>query len=358
MTIIPRRDLTTIVDEAAETRRIQPIDGARFVERPAAACALYAELEYDELASEQIVLYEAEGLASSRDADTTRAEHRPASKELKRQLAAQQEVVAQQRQIYLDAVAALGPYRRREVGAKKWYLLRWGVLLLGDVAGQAGAALSYGEHPSTAFPQAFATGMAAVTAGIVGGELRDLRSAARRQRDSEDLPEALGRWQHLFRGSDTGRVLAYVMVAVGVCTTLAIAGGIYWLRAVVEGGEGGLVYSLLALAIGLGSAINAYFYADEVADQIDTAEAGYARELRRAAQLAGHKVRRQHSAARAESQSICAEHAARGSAASQHLTALKWRVMGANPGVAGHGPSSGPKPPAPRAGRVGGGRRA
>lgn len=334
-------DVRSDVESAAEARRLQAIDAAMAVERPGTLGQAYVEFEYDELAAEQPALWEAESAAAGRDSVVARDETRFAHREVRRQLKGQRTVVSQARKAYLQTRASLLQFRRREPGAKKWYLIRWAGLLGGDVAGQAGAALSYGEHPVTAIPQAVATGLAALTAGMVGGELRTLRDAERRHREADDLPEHLAPWAHLFGSPDLGRRLAWIAICIGTVAALVIAGGIFWLRALIEGTGGGAVYGLLALGIALASAVNAYFYADEVADQIDAAQEDYGRELARTQKLSTHPELVRHASSRAEAASIRAEHQARGRAAATHLSALKWRVLGNNPGIAGHGTSRG-----------------
>lgn len=331
------RDVGRDVEATAENRRLQAIDAAMAVGRPNAVGTSCAELEYDELAAEQPPLWEAEGRAASRDAEVARDDAQVAYHEVRRQLKGQRRVLSQARDALLAARECLQPFRRREPGAKKWYLIRWAGLLGGDVAGQAGAALSYGEHPVTAIPQAIATGLAALTAGLVGGELRTLRDGARRHHEAQPLPEDLIRWAHLFRSPDRGRQLAHAAIGIGMVATLTIAGGIYRLRAITEGSGAGAVYGLLALGISLASAVNAYFYADEVADQIDALEADYGRELRRSGELSNDPGLLRHAASGAEAASIQQEHEARGRAAAARLAALKWRVLGNNPGIVGHG---------------------
>ena len=342
MKVTRGHDASMQVEEAAEVRRLQPVDGAAIAPRPASVSWTYVELEYDELAGEQEPLWQAEGALSSRAAEQDRDESRAAFKEARRHLKSQRALVDRARSAHAQTLECLGPFRRREVGAKRWYLIRWSFLLGGDVAGQAGAALAYGESPMTALPQALATGMAALTAGMVGAELRDLRNARRRNRDVEELPEHLGPWAHLFRAPDLGRGIACLIVGIGAAAGLAIAGGIFWLRTIIEGSAAGGVYGLLAIGITLASTINSYFYADEVADQIDAAEARYQSELTRADRLAAHRELQRHAGSRREAASIREEHTARGLAAARRLAALKWRVLGNNPGVVGHGPSSGP----------------
>lgn len=342
-----------VAEATAETRRLLPIDAASMVGRPETVESTYVEQEYDELAAEQLPLWQAEGAVTSRADEATRRESRPGYKVGRAHLRDHEHVVENVRAEYVSCLTNLGPYRHREPGAKKWYLAALLGLLGGDIAGQAGAALMYGEHPLTAVPQALATGMAAVTVGRVGSELRTLRDTGRRQYDDGSLPEGLERWSHLFRDPDRGLRWAKLVLAVGLAAAFLVAGGVFTLRASVDGSTAGFVYGLLSLGIVAGSLVNAYFYADEIADQISLAEADYAREIRRSNQLAQHPDLVRHSAARVGAESIREEHAARGEAAERHLRALKWRVLGNNPGIAGHGTRGAPKSPIGRRSRGG-----
>ncbi|KXP06893.1 hypothetical protein AXK59_01905 [Tsukamurella tyrosinosolvens] len=315
------------------------------VSRPASVIDSYVEREYDELAGEQLQLWAADGLVASRGFDAGRRAGRPVYKSTRRILRLQDGIVGTAGARYLATVEALGSFRRRPAGAKATYYGFLALLLGGDVAGQTGAALSYGESPYTAVPQAIASGGAAVVAGMCGREFADMRAAARRQRDPDDLPEHLVPWAHLFRSPDRGKPWALLIIALGFVTALAVSAGIFWLRALVEGAGGGAVYGLLSFAVALASMISSYFAADEVADQIDAAEKDYARELKRTASIGNSKELITHGAAAAEGHSLHAEHDARGEAAAGRLRALKWRVLSQNPGVFGHGLSAQPEPP-------------
>ncbi|MGO4129929.1 hypothetical protein AB4Y78_04815 [Janibacter sp. RAF52] len=336
MTTTRPMDVSSDIEAVADSRRLQAIDSAHAVGRPDAYDVTYAELEYDELAAEQLELWKAEADAASRSPEAGHSQTLVASTEVRRLVKRQRAVMAQSRQALLNTRQNLQPFRRREPGAKKWYLIRWAALLGGDIAGQAGAALMYGEHPITAIPQAVATGMAALTAGLVGGELRTLRDSARRH---QAVPEHLELWAHLFTHPDPGRRLALCALGIGAIATLTIAGGIFWLRAITDGAAAGATYGLLALGIAFASVINCYFYADEIADAIDGAEADYKRELTRSHDLSNKPEVQGHASSGAQAISIREEHLARGRAAAARMRALKWRILGNNPGVAGHGSS-------------------
>ena len=330
-------NLTSQAEQLAEAKRLQPVEQAAMAQRPGNVEATYAELEYDALASEQVSLWDAEADGAIRAPAGIRDDSKPGHDEALRNSREHRQVVDEALRIYLLTYSLLNTFRHREPGAKKWYLIRWAFLLGGDVAGQVGAALSYGETPWTAVPQAVATGIAALTAGLVGIELRNLRDTARRSMDESQLPGELEPWAHLFKSPDPGRTLGSLMIKVGIVAGLCISGGILALRAIIEGTGAGLVYGLLAVGITLASAVNAYFYADEIADQIDATEAVYGKELRRAESLASSSSIVRHATATSDVATIRDEYKARGLAAKQHVEALKWRVMGNNPHVAGHG---------------------
>ena len=339
MSKLVSRDVTDEQAEAADGLRLQPVDQARGVARPDAFGQTYAESEYDTYADEQFPLWDAEGHTASRDAEIEAKGTEPSAQETLQQLDGQHVLLAAARDYYQSCLIALSPFRRREPGAKKWHLARWGFLLGGDVAGQAGAALSYGEPYVTAIPQALATGMAAVTAGMVGADVRDRHLGALRHKETDDLAPELTPWAHLFTRAETPMATAKTATMVAVTAGILVAGGIFALRAGVEGILGGIVYGCLAGAISLASFINAYFYADEIADQIDAAEASYVTEAARATRLAGGRQVRRFNESTAESDSIKTEHTQRGEAAATRFRALKWRAMRGNPGVVGHGPT-------------------
>lgn len=311
--------------------------------RPSGVTETYVEREYDALAAEQVELWEAESANAEQAPSAQRDDSRRASDEAMRHMEEHRSTVAEAQRVSVATYAALHPFRHREPGAKKWYLARWALLLGGDVAGQVGAALSYGESPWTAVPQALATGMAALTAGMVGTELRQLRDTQRRSQDEDELPETLVPWAHLFREPDLGQALARLVIWIGLGAGLGVAGGIFMLRMIIEGPGAGLVYGLLAIGITLASAVNSYFYADEIADQIDAANTSYRTELKLANELANGPSVIRHASASAEAELTGREHQARGRAADKRMQALKWRVLGNNPEVAGHGLTS-PQP--------------
>src|SRR5439155_7466911 len=83
----------------------------------------------------------------------------------------QQEVVANARDRFELAARTLGAYTRRAPGEKVPYYLRWLLILGGDVAGVAGAAILLGETVGLGVLQAVASGTAAITSGLLAQEV-------------------------------------------------------------------------------------------------------------------------------------------------------------------------------------------
>lgn len=305
--------------------------------RPPELGRTYLEDEFDEWAVEQPSSWAAEAEVAARlslvSAAKTQAKASTAWDLSERQAS----VVDMTRDDYVKTMRVLAPFVRREAHAKFWYLLRWGVLLGGDVAGITGAAVLLGEIPELAVMQACSAGMATVTAGLVGVDLKDLRLAARRATDPSDLTPELRPWTHLFRGVDPGgtRVKTVALAALAIGLTVGVA--IFGLRASVEGGVSGLVFGGLAAAFAAASFVNTWWYADEMADQIDQARTRYETELKRQQQLAGRPELATYQGAAEERDSINREHQLRGDAAKSAITALKHRALRRNPQVVGHG---------------------
>jgi hypothetical protein len=217
--------------------------------------------------------------------------------------------------------------------------------VLGDIAAISGAAIMRGEIVSLAVLQAVAVGIAAVTAGVIGEDIRDMRLARKRQRDPESLSAAEEEFADLFKGVDVGEKIVKLMIFVAVAVAVLTAGGIFALRSDREGMMNGVIFAALALAICFASGLNTYVYSDEAADRLDTADRVYAKELKRHRQLSERSALRQFAEATAEEESIKTEHKALGRAARGRMKALKFKIFRQNPGVVGHGPASSAESP-------------
>jgi hypothetical protein len=323
---------------AADAITLRVVDHAHAQARPDDLGPTYLEAEFDELARELVPLYEQRGqrLARRHEARAARLEVRAmAAGDRLTQLAATLRTATA---LESQALTVLGHLTRREPHAKFWYVLRWLLLVLGDVAGIAGAAILLGEVIALAVMQALATGIAAVTAGLVGQDLRDLVLARRRQRDIDDLAADELRYAHVFRGPRTRDAVVAVMTGVGVTIALLTAAGIFVLRSGVEGADNGLIFGCLAVAICCASAVNTYVYADEVADLLDRVGLEKRRAMRRHDRAARNRSLRRFAKAMTIAGSIRTEQQLHGAAAAAHMRMLKWRVLRQNPAVVGHGP--------------------
>lgn len=326
----------------ADSITIQRIDEASAEPRPAAIDESYIESEYNTLAEEQVPAWDAEGEAASREARVRAAGHRAAAGVAQDRLDGHREVLAQKRSSAIVARAVLCKFRRREPGSKKWYIFRFSVLLLGDVAGIAGAAILRGELIYLAIIQACAAGTSAVTAGVVGADVRIAQRARDRKRDPETLSEDEKQFAHFFQGVNKGEFIVKDVILVALAVTVLVAGGITALRGSVDGVTGGIIFGCLAAAICLASFLNSWAYADEVADHIDANDHDYAKELKHDRKLSNDPDLKAFNEADTEAESIAAEFKSRGAAARLRILALKFRILRQNPGVFGHGPAAKP----------------
>jgi len=322
---------------------LQQVDEAHRVDGVAGP-ALHVENELDAFGREQEPLWKAEGILQSRPALIAHSglkEHADTSEHLSRR---HRRLVKRAQRRLERTIAALSPFVRRKQGQKAWFMVRTGLLLLGDVAGQAGAQIYYGEIPELALVQALAAGVAVVTAGLVGGEIKDLRMASKRKIERTNLTKQQEPFAHLFDGNDDGKHIVKTLVYTAATVGLLISTGIFALRSTIDGPLSGLVYGALAAGIAAASFISSYIVTDEIADAIDTAEKDYERALKRQTNLAASAPLKTALEKIAEVESIRREYEVRGQAALLTYEGLKHRVLRRNPGVAGHGPATEPEP--------------
>lgn len=338
----PDDDSTQEAHEIAENVTYQPIDEAPAVAKPATIDRGWHEDEYDALGAEQEPLHTARGEKLARPHKVEAERWRALYDAVQHTIAIQKTVVDKAKASLDLHIDALEGYTRREPHADLFYLLRWALLLLGDIAGIAGAAILLGEIPSLAVLQAVASAIAAVTAGLVGGDIRDARLARRRTRDPKDLAPEHQKFAWVYSGADVGEKIVKAMVCAAVTIALLIGAGIFTLRTGVEGGLSGAVFGCLAISICVASAVNSYIHADEIADLLEHAYARYERALKKLVKLSSSKAIARYNAALAEATSIRDEHAQLGPAAKLHYQALKHGISRANPAVMGHGPAPTP----------------
>ncbi|AND17208.1 hypothetical protein [Rathayibacter tritici] len=321
---------------------LQRIDEAVAIARPSMIAQTYVEEEYDALSGAQTPSWAASGEAASREDDVGAAGLKYPAEKARDAAVGNDVVLAESRTQLTTARQALAPFVRRKPHAGQWYVGCWFGFVGGDVAGIAGAAIYFGEIPELAVIQAVSVGLAAVSAGSVGGDLRDLRLAARREKDAEALSLDLKPYSHLFTGIDPGARFVKLAGGMAGCVAAAITIGIFGLRSSIEGPLAGLIYGGFALAVAAGSFLNAWAYSDEVADLLGSFEQRYEKELKRAARLSSARSLVQHAEHERRAQSLRDEHRERGKAAVFSYAALKARILRRNPGVVGHGRAAEP----------------
>lgn len=323
-------DLLDATDEISIPR----IDEAAGVTRPSNLGDSYVEDEYAELADEQLALWPAEADQDTRGATTTTAREQHQADAAVSSSEGRRADSATARDQYQHAVSVLAPLIRRSSHDYIRYWLVWLLLGLGDIVGIWGAAILLGENPLLALGQAIATGMAAVTAGAVGAELRIHAAAVARQR--AELSEDEKRYRQLFEGGKRGRFGTVIISAVALLVVALVTGAVFALRASVEGNLSGMVFGLLAGATALSSYLNSYMHADEVADLLANFQARYERSVKLYGMASQAGVIKERDAAVAEAESIRQEYGWRGMAAGHRVMALKNRVLRRNPQVFGH----------------------
>lgn len=234
------------------------------------------------------------------------------------------------------------PFAPRKAYETPRYVITWVALLLGDIAGIFGAALSYGEVPFNAFGQAVASSFAAVTAGLVGADVKTVHVAKAIQSSAPDDEES-GRFGLLgVAATDPATYGLVLRMAAAVSAALVV--GIFALRMTIEGLTGGLVFAGLSFAIAGASFINAWVHANPAADLLDAYKAAHATAKAEYQALGAHPILATEAGSTAEAGLIEAEHEIRGRASEQHVEALKWGILRRHPQIFGHGTTSVPDP--------------
>jgi hypothetical protein len=316
---------------------LRTIDEARAIPRPHGIEKFYLEEAVEKKAAEQPLLWEARGETDARSWSAKAASLAHAAGVATWSAAGQQELVSGARDRYERTARALGGYTRRAPGEKVPYYLRWALILGGDVAGVAGAAILLGETVALGVLQAFASGTAAITSGLLAQEVRDSRLARKRQKVARDLTAEERPFAHLFRGGDTGERIVRWVVTGGALVGALIAGSIFALRSSTEGTTAAWAFGLLAAAVALASWANVYHYTDEVSDLLDARRADYARELKRLRAMLRTSEISEHEGAIAQVASLRAEAASRGLAAQKAVESAGGHVLNEHADIAGHG---------------------
>jgi hypothetical protein len=334
---VSSRETTDAVTREADAISIPRIDESGAQPRPPGLGLSYPEHEYQALQEEQREIWPAEGERRARSFQV-RASGLDRSADATDFLLAQHKKEVQEAQAdYQHAAKVLTPYVRREPGAKLRYWICWPLLWFGDTAGVWSAAITNGDTPYTAFGQAFAAGLAAACAGLVGAELKDVRMARARRRDPDSLAPDEKRYHRLFAGNDGGIGIVKLIGLLSLTVVALLAVGIFSLRTGIEGSSSGLTFGLLAAATAIGSLLLGYSAADEVADLLATTAKRVRRAERRHRKLAAATAPNANAEATEAARSIKAEHQLRGQAAAKRVESLSWRVLRNNVQVFGHG---------------------
>lgn len=326
-------DLVSMTDSIS----LQRIDEAAAVGRPAGVGVTHAEREFDALAEEQRASWPAEAEAASRPARLSASRVDPAAKAADLLTIEHQKELDRARDAREHALDTLAPFIRRPRHDNVRYWGGCAVLGLGDTVGVWGAAISLGEIPELALGQALAAGFAAVTAGLVGGEVRTLAQAKSRRRDDDELTDAERRYRRLFEGVESEIPTLKIAAGVAASVVALVAGSIFALRSITEGATAGLVFGGLAAATMLASFISSYVHADEVADLLAHYERQHAVAIRRYRKASEAKALQVSGASTAEVDSIEREYDRRALAAVNKVEACKQRMLRRNPQVVGHG---------------------
>jgi hypothetical protein len=331
------RDTTDAWTREADAVCLPRLDEVGGHPRPSGVGVTYVEQEYHALGDEQELAWPAEGERAARRFQV-RARGLGCSAAATEFLLAENQVeVRLAHADHQHAVRVLMPYVRREPAAKLRYWVCWLLLWFGDTAGVWSAAITNGDVPYLAFGQAFAAGLAAACAGLVGSELKDLRMARARRRDPESLTEDEQRYRRLFTGSEGGLGIVKLIGSLSLSVVALLAVGIFSLRSEIEGTDSGVTFGLLAAATAIGSTLLGYSATDEVADLLATTAKRAARAEKRHLKLAQGTPPKVRAEAEETARSLQAEYQLRGQAASRRVESLGWRVQRRNPQVLGHG---------------------
>jgi hypothetical protein len=335
--LVSSRDTTDALTREADAISIPRIDESGVQPRPSLLGSSYPEHEYQALEDEQREIWPAEGERAARPFQV-QASGLGRSAEATDYLLNQNKKELQEAQAdHQHAAKALTPHVRREPGAKLRYWICWLVLWLGDTAGVWSAAVVNGDIVYVAFGQAFASGLAAACAGLVGAELKHLQMARVRRRDPDSLSEDEKRYHRLFTGGDQGVGMVKLIGFLSATVVSLLAVGIFSLRTGIEGSSSGLTFGLLAAATAIGSLLLGYSAADEVADLLSTMAKRVRQAERRHLKLAAATAPKANAEAKEAARSIQAEYQLRGQAAAKRVESLSWRVLRRNPQVFGHG---------------------
>lgn len=336
---------------------IKSTDQVEAVARPGEIGEFYIEHEYGHAEDEQRQEYARKASVEARVADEQAAGSEHEAEQAKAISIVLNETAVATNARHDRARAVMGPYVRRPGDAKWMKYLRMLLILGGDIAGIAGAALLLGEQPINAFLQATSAAASAVTLGAVGREWRYVLAARQRQKDPQDLTDEEQPFSSFFAGPHSGESLVKSITLLCLGGVFVIATGIFALRGTAEGTLAGIAFSCFALALGLASMVNAWDTADDVAEMLDAEAAAAKKASVRAERARAAPAIARHAAAKAQSESIRAANGAAGEAAAAGVRRRLYAALGNSPGVAGHGTAAGTVPGGAESNGSGDGRK-
>ncbi len=333
--------------EELESLSVVPLDESpEFHPRPDAAGMTYVEQMGEIRAEEQRNHYRALAENLARPLNEEADAHREAADREARLIDEHQplvEMAIDKYHLLLDVVG--DALVRRHPRERYWYHLRMLFLLLGDLVGVAGGAIILGEIPWLAVLQAMAAAVAAITSGLLGGEIKDCRLARQRRRNPDSLPEEHKRHAHLFHGPDDGEYIVKMMVFGSLTIVVLLGIGIFMLRSSTEGSAAGVVFGMIAIAVAMGSWVSTYHATDELADKVEQAEHHVHRTVQYHQKLMALPCRAIVAEADATAKSIEKEYEDLGWAAYRRVMATVYGWHAARPAIFGHGWAPGHPPP-------------
>jgi len=229
----------------------------------------------------------------------------------------------------------LTPYLQHHGGGE--HLRYWAtlvLLLLGDTAAGALVLIQGGEYPSIAMIMMLALGVAGVTCGLLGHDLRrrTLHRTLSLPKESDDDTLLV---EKVFASPEEGWRLIVRTVIAAVATSTAVAAGTFAYRSALDGFTVGVAFGLWTVGIGAASWWNSWRHCDParvVLAQLEDQEAGcYESYINTPIDAIEERARRL-----AAARETFAAHVHQGDAAYHQTLAGGARALAANPAVAGH----------------------
>lgn len=341
LSVVPNNLAADLMEEAAAAR-MTPVDPDDIHVAAKPEIEFYEEQKYEHLAEEQPPLWKAEGEALARPLEAEATALKPEAEAQEIRLEQSTARYDASSKLLQAAVAVLLRYVHREPYEYLRYNIVRLILLGGDVAGGAGAAIASGEIWWLAVLQMLAVGAAAVAVGGLAEEVRHIRDT--RKRAANGVPKGAEDFRFLFVDPDPGESVVKLVLLGGLAATALIFVGILSLRSVTDGSQVGLLFGCLAVVVTLGSGANSYVHADEVDDILH----GFRKDHIRARKDLDDSIEActapgQRAAALEQAKSIRTECAERGKAAVARVKAAGRQALAVNPAVAGNGVAHQPK---------------